>query len=171
MGGDATINEEAKWSMTTTKQQVKKLDRITPVAPPDPQMQESPVPQGSSNAEPAKQPIDYNTIIGLWWEALRSKEEALKQFIPMSRSDLAAFLRHLTRRKRPTCDHTLRDTLAFLHKRKLDVDPIVKWLKERGGFCDCELRMNVLPWVEEYLALVEEGDSPTSHKAHPKSRR
>lgn len=82
----------------------------------------------------------------------------------MPRSALAEFCQYLCREDHPACDHTLRDTLAFLQERKLDASPIVEWLEEHGGYCDCEVRLNVMPWVEEYLTIVEDGDGPATRQ-------
>jgi hypothetical protein len=144
------------------KQQQKKPGPITPDAPPNTQGPTSPAPQDSAAQQSGPKTLDANARAKQWWEALRSKEEALKQFIPMPREHLADLWDYLYRDDHPDCDHTLRDTLAFLHERKLDVDPIVEWLNEHGGYCDCEVRLNVMIWVAKYLALVEEADTDTA---------
>ncbi|MFQ5654576.1 MAG: DUF2695 domain-containing protein [Planctomycetota bacterium] len=38
---------------------------------------------------------------------------------------------------------SLRETIAFLESRDLPVDRMVDWLKSRGGYCDCEVLVNV----------------------------
>jgi hypothetical protein len=43
------------------------------------------------------------------------------------------------------CDHTLSLTEHWLHQRGvLDTRPVCKWLQEEGGFCDCEVLLNVV---------------------------
>ena len=65
-------------------------------------------------------------------------------YIPMSRDAFNDLFDYLFREHYPLCDHTLRDTLWFLKDRDLDVEPIVAWLNQNGGHCDCEVRLNVL---------------------------
>lgn len=43
---------------------------------------------------------------------------------------------------REDCDHTLRLTLGWLNAQNLMVEPVVKWLHDNGGFCDCEVLAN-----------------------------
>src|SRR5262245_42712848 len=43
------------------------------------------------------------------------------------------------------CDHTARHALAWLRRRGLDADAIHTVLKSSGGYCDCEIVLNVDP--------------------------
>jgi hypothetical protein len=43
---------------------------------------------------------------------------------------------------RQGCDHTLRLTKAWLASNKLPVEPVIAWLHENGGYCDCEAWAN-----------------------------
>lgn len=40
------------------------------------------------------------------------------------------------------CDHTLRLTYEHLKKAGVSAEPVVAWLLENGGCCDCEVVMN-----------------------------
>ncbi len=40
------------------------------------------------------------------------------------------------------CDHTLRLTRGWLESRGLPAGPVVAWLRENGGRCDCEALAN-----------------------------
>jgi hypothetical protein len=40
------------------------------------------------------------------------------------------------------CDHTLRLTESWLNTRGLPVEPVIAWLHNNGGFCDCEAAGN-----------------------------
>ena len=40
------------------------------------------------------------------------------------------------------CDHTFRHTLSFLKGRDIMPDPVLQWLQNAGGYCDCEVIMN-----------------------------
>lgn len=41
------------------------------------------------------------------------------------------------------CDNTHRLTREFLEKHNIPVMPVLKWLMNNGGYCDCEVLMNV----------------------------
>ncbi len=82
--------------------------------------------------------------------------EMLPSSIPMSPADLQALFDHLTRDGAPECDHTLRETQAFLKERNLNAEPIVEWLQQHGGFCDCEVRLNVMFEFAEDLDKLEQ---------------
>lgn len=44
---------------------------------------------------------------------------------------------------RDGCDNTTRHTRAFLKAHGLPVRRILAWLRREGGYCDCEVYMNV----------------------------
>ena len=71
----------------------------------------------------------------------RSEAEAR---LPLSKPDLAALFNRLDEQVGEYgCDHTLRHTRAFLAERGLDEAVVVRWLRESGGYCDCEVLANV----------------------------
>ena len=74
-----------------------------------------------------------------WKEQERQK---LIASIPISINDLRDLFDHLDRGNFK-CDHTLRETTSFLQKRGIDVESVIPWLHEYGGFCDCEVIYNV----------------------------
>lgn len=46
------------------------------------------------------------------------------------------------------CDNTMRLTRSYLAENQVEnTDEVLKWLSEHGGYCDCEVLMN----VEEYF--------------------
>lgn len=75
-----------------------------------------------------------------WKQRERQK---LIDSIPMPQQDLRDLFDYFDREDPPPCDHTLRETVEFLRKRGLDVQRIVPWLREYGGYCDCEVIFNV----------------------------
>jgi hypothetical protein len=75
-----------------------------------------------------------------WREQERQK---LSASIPMPPKDLCEFFNHLDQEIGSSCDHTLRRTTEFLQKRGPDVDLVIPWLREHGGYCDCEVLANV----------------------------
>ena len=77
-------------------------------------------------------------------KAWREQEnQKLLASLPLPKEDLKELFDYLDRPNPPPCDHTLKDTISFLEKKKLDVQRIVPWLKEHGGYCDCEVIYNV----------------------------
>jgi hypothetical protein len=75
-----------------------------------------------------------------WREQERQK---LINSIPIPHEDLRALFDYRDRSNPPPCDHTLKETIQFLEKKKLDVPRAVAWLREHGGYCDCEVIFNV----------------------------
>jgi hypothetical protein len=75
-----------------------------------------------------------------WKEQERQK---LIASIPMPQQDLRDLFDYLDRENPPPCNHTLHETIEFLKKRGLDPERIVPWLREHGGYCDCEVIFNV----------------------------
>ncbi len=73
----------------------------------------------------------------------RQETEHLLGSIPMTQADLRALFDFLDREDAPPCDHTLRETLVFLRQRGVGPERVVPWLREHGGFCDCEVIGNV----------------------------
>jgi Protein of unknown function (DUF2695) len=64
--------------------------------------------------------------------------------LPLSKEELKALFDHVDNRLEDQgCDHTLAHTLEFLAQRRLPHDAVVPWLKEYGGYCDCEVIANV----------------------------
>jgi DNA polymerase I-like protein with 3'-5' exonuclease and polymerase domains len=41
------------------------------------------------------------------------------------------------------CDHTLRFTEQYLNRHQLPLHSVISWLNENGGYCDCEVLLNV----------------------------
>jgi hypothetical protein len=71
------------------------------------------------------------------------EQQKLVSSIPIPHQDLRDLLDYLDRPNPPQCAHTLRETIEFLQKRNLNVERTVAWLREYGGYCDCEVIFNV----------------------------
>lgn len=41
------------------------------------------------------------------------------------------------------CDNTLKYTLKFLKQTNIPIEKSIQWLKENGGYCDCEVLANI----------------------------
>ena len=40
------------------------------------------------------------------------------------------------------CDNSLRYTISFLDIHQFNAEPVIQWLQDAGGYCDCEVIMN-----------------------------
>jgi hypothetical protein len=74
----------------------------------------------------------------------KEPKREIKASRPISKKNLIDLLNFLNRKDRPRCNNTFKETIKFLRQRKLDVDEIIPWLQDEGGYCDCEVAINVL---------------------------
>lgn len=65
--------------------------------------------------------------------------------MPMSRENFKALFDNLNEKLTENdCDHSLKFSIRFLETLNLDsMEETAKWLKENGGYCDCEVLSNV----------------------------
>ena len=70
---------------------------------------------------------------------------------PMTKKDFLDLCDHLEDSHGKKCDGTIRHTVKFLQKRELDVESIKCWLQQNGGYCDCEVILNVADKLEDSL--------------------
>jgi hypothetical protein len=79
---------------------------------------------------------------------------------PISHDDIAALFTYLNRPDPRRCTNTLADTAEFLRSRRLPVEPTLRWLRANGGYCDCEVILNVTDtWGERVGWDAEGGDA------------
>jgi len=81
-----------------------------------------------------------------------AERQTLETSMPLSKSDLKALLDHLDE-SGSFCDHSLIHTTEFLKARSLDSEKIIPWLREHGGYCDCEILANVEDEFRNILGL------------------
>jgi len=72
--------------------------------------------------------------------AERIKAEAA---LPASKDQLEALFDWVDEHLESGCDHGLRQTVEFIRANGLDEQLTVEWLRDYGGYCDCEVVMNV----------------------------
>jgi hypothetical protein len=96
--------------------------------------------------------------------ATQEKERAWEETrMPISKPDLLALVMRLDEvafaerdgRIVLRCDCTLHYTRCFLEARLLPEEPIIKWLIENGGHCDCEVAMNVGGYLYDHFDVEE----------------
>ena len=77
-------------------------------------------------------------------EYLRAQQEASAARMPLDRARLEALLDHVEAAVAADgCDHTLTATEAWATREGVDLGRLHSGLEEYGGFCDCEVVMNV----------------------------
>lgn len=76
---------------------------------------------------------------------LKQVEQArAEDAMPLAKADLKDLFDYVDAKLQAEgCDRTLAGTLAFLRERQLPEQSIVEWLREYGGYCDCEVIANV----------------------------
>ncbi len=75
------------------------------------------------------------------WES--QQRAAARAKFPLPDEQLRALFEFLNS-EFPTqgCDRTLRLTEYWLKAQGLEIEPVVAWLHENGGHCDCEAAAN-----------------------------
>lgn len=77
-------------------------------------------------------------------EYLRTQHAARAGRMPLDAGQLEALLDHVDDAVRTDgCDHTLRAAEAWATRHRIDLGRLREGLEEYGGFCDCEVIMNV----------------------------
>lgn len=80
-----------------------------------------------------------------------AEQQALLASLPVDIETLKDLLSHLNQDSAPPCNHTHRETIAFLNSRDIDPAKVIPWLQEHGGYCDCEVIYNVYDAVGDLL--------------------
>ena len=92
----------------------------------------------------------------------KQHRKALKQWKHVERADLVAgmplspeqlheLLNYLDANL-DACNHTTKLTRVFLAAEQLNLDKVLSWLGEQGGFCDCEVLANLEDFDESLQA-------------------
>ena len=80
-----------------------------------------------------------------------NERKKLLESIPMTIDQLKEFLSFLNRPDAPPCDHTLRETIEWIEKNNFNPEKVIPWLRDHGGFCDCEVIFNVYDAVGDIV--------------------
>lgn len=83
-------------------------------------------------------------------DALRSAEiERIRRSLPLEPAQMKSLFAFVSGElDEAECDHTLRYTLTFLEGLQISSEPVVAWLQDAGGYCDCEVLANALDRFE-----------------------
>ncbi|MGY3778078.1 DUF2695 domain-containing protein [Isobaculum melis] len=63
--------------------------------------------------------------------------------LPMSREYFEGLFDYLDIKLEKGCSHNQKLTIEYLQKYELEEERILSWLRDNGGYCDCEILMNV----------------------------
>ena len=76
---------------------------------------------------------------------LKAKEkESFDSSLPIDKEMFQELFDHLDENLGEECDHSLTMTTEFLKEKGVEnIDKVVEWLNDNGGYCDCEVLMNV----------------------------
>ena len=75
------------------------------------------------------------------WKA--DQRRAPRAKLPLTNDEMQAMFDMLdVELPRQGCDHSLRLTRAWLASQGLSTELVVAWLRDNGGFCDCEVLAN-----------------------------
>ena len=77
-----------------------------------------------------------------------TERSQLEKSLPLPPKELRDLFEHLDQSLAEGCDSTLRFTRAFVREKALPQKPVLEWLIEHGGGCDCEVLANVEEKVE-----------------------
>jgi hypothetical protein len=64
-------------------------------------------------------------------------------FLPIDKQQFQDLFDFLDNELEEGCNLDFQITEKFLNSKNLPVSKILNWLKENGGYCDCELLFNV----------------------------
>lgn len=76
-------------------------------------------------------------------EQARNERVAAEAAMPLLLNDLKALFDYLDTALAAGCDHSCALTQQFLAARNIEAEPVLLWLQQYGGYCDCEILANV----------------------------
>ena len=75
------------------------------------------------------------------WRA--TEQRAARDAFPLPDEVLQSLFAHVGRAvDQDGCDHTLKATDAWITQRGAAREPVIAWLHDNGGYCDCEVVAN-----------------------------
>lgn len=81
-----------------------------------------------------------------------SKKQKFEDSLPMSRKQFRELFDYLDEQLESNgCNRDFTWTTKFLNAHRIPSAPVIAFLKENGGYCDCEALMNVEDRLEHCL--------------------
>lgn len=88
--------------------------------------------------------MDKNERKKILKELKEKKKAEFDKSLPMSRDLFEELFEFLDEQiGQNGYNHSVEIMTSFLNKRKISSEPVLNWLEEHGGYCDCEVLMNV----------------------------
>jgi len=83
---------------------------------------------------------------------LKEKEKIkFEKSLPMPRNSFQKLFNFLDEQLSTNdCTNTSVLTVSFLKQNNIPVEPILTWLEEHGGYCDCEILGNVEEFFDSF---------------------
>ncbi len=88
--------------------------------------------------------------------------------MPMTPAQLNGLLDHVHARLKH-CDHSHRLTSEFLRAEELDATGVLPWLRNHGGYCDCEVLFNLEDLASSFLKTKPRRKPRKRQKREPRS--
>lgn len=84
-------------------------------------------------------------------ELAQKQRQEFEQSLPVKREIFENLFDYLDDQLEESgCDHTNRLTVTFFKNDKIEnIEMVLDWLAENGGYCDCEILANVEEKFEE----------------------
>lgn len=88
-------------------------------------------------------------------ELKQKAQDEFEKNLPMSRINFQDLFNYLDEKlSEVECDDTFKTTKEFLNNNGIkDLNKIENWLKENGGYCDCEVLYNIEEKFEDNAIL------------------
>lgn len=81
-----------------------------------------------------------------------SEKQKFEDSLPMSREQFRELFDYLDEQLESSgCNNDFTWTTKFLNTHRIPPAPVIAFLKENGGYCDCEALMNVEDRLEHCL--------------------
>jgi hypothetical protein len=75
--------------------------------------------------------------------AREAERDSVRQGLPLSPAQMKELFDFVNERLAESeCDHSLRHTMTYLDAHQIVSDPVSAWLRDAGGYFDCEVIMN-----------------------------
>jgi hypothetical protein len=72
------------------------------------------------------------------------RQAEIDKTLPMKRDLFMKLLYHLDDYlPKYQCDNTFKETKRFLGKHDIEQDMLIRWFKQNGAYCDCEVLFNI----------------------------
>ena|SRR5579872_1788825 len=90
-----------------------------------------------------------------------SEAKAMLTHLPLAIDQMKALFEYVDNKLEQGCDHSLTYTIKFLSEKNWPQVPVLAWMEEHGGYCDCEVIGNA---EEVFQSILERAKPESSHE-------